>query len=128
MTNTNPPGLSANTVGLLCFGAGYRSCVISPSECIEWWCTSSASVLNLLSVVTYTCNDRQQRSYSEMVMTMYQDNVHHSRVLKQLNARNLFRFFTSKYMNILLQPLCRKSQIIQTAVFRNQHKTTPRIR
>jgi hypothetical protein len=60
MSYMNPPGLSANTVGLLCFGAGYRSCVISPSECIEWWCTSSARVLNLLSVVTYTCNKWQQ--------------------------------------------------------------------
>jgi hypothetical protein len=65
MTYKNPPGLSANTVGLLCFGAGYRSWVISPSECIEWWCTSSARVLNLLSVVTYTCNKMRDLRFSQ---------------------------------------------------------------
>lgn len=47
-------GASGNTVGLLRLGAGYSSCVISPSPTTEWWCTSSASVPNLDSDVTYT--------------------------------------------------------------------------
>lgn len=47
--------------------------MISPSACIEWWCTSSASVLKRHSDVTKTCG---KKMVNDVYGTEMQDVVH----------------------------------------------------